>query len=204
MPTELPTIRVMGFRTDYAKNIETGRRDKAVDFVCYAPVHSIMSTRIWERVNDLRPPESLDGDDEGKKMAFLRHRWAMIEPAYEAWKKGAELPVNGTPLGAWPGINQDQAQVFIRAGLRTVEDVASMPDSVLTKVHLPNVREFRQQAKAFLEATDRNVVADKLAQQDKQIQDLNERLAAAMELLDEANKPKRGPGRPRKEESEAA
>ncbi|NVM43258.1 hypothetical protein HWX16_23595, partial [Ochrobactrum intermedium] len=86
----------------------------------------------------------------------------------------------------------EQAEALRRVGLRTVEDVATLTDSVMGKVHLPNVRDLVTQAKAFLEAADRSVVADQMAKQQDEIDALKEQLAAAMELLEEANKPKRG------------
>jgi hypothetical protein len=29
-------------------------------------------------------------------------RWSIVEPAYKAWKKGEEVPENGTPLAHGP------------------------------------------------------------------------------------------------------
>lgn len=197
---DAPTIRVLGFKTEYKLNRETGKRDIPVDYVEYAPVHAVMTTRIWERVKDLQPPEFIDNDDDGKKIGFMRARWSMIEAAYDAWKKGMEIPLDGTPLAAWAGVTPEQAQAFHRAGIRTVEEVAGLTDGVMSKVQLPGIREFVQQARAFLDAADRNVVADRLTSQDAEISALKEQLAAAMELLEEANKPKRG--RPAKVEDE--
>ncbi|WP_420959358.1 hypothetical protein [Brucella sp. IR073] len=196
---EAPTIRVLSFKTEYELNRETGKRDVPVDYVEYAPVHAVMTTRIWERVKNLRPPEFIENDDDGKKLSFMRVRWAMIEPAYEAWKRGQELPMEGTPLAAWAGVTPEQAQAFHRAGIRTVEEVASLTDGVISKIHLPGVRDFVVQARAFLEAADRNVVADKLSAQQDEIDSLKEQLAAAMELLEETNKAKGGKAKAEKE-----
>lgn len=189
---DAPTIRVIGFKTEYLFNPKTKKNDREVELVEYAPVHAIMTSRITDRVANMMPPEAIDNDDDGKKLSFMRARWEMIEPSYRAWKDGREMPLDGTPLAVWPGVTAEQAEALRRVGLRTVEDVATLTDSVMGKVHLPNVRDLVTQAKAFLEAADRSVVADQMAKQQDEIDALKEQLSAAMELLEEANKPKKG------------
>jgi len=182
---DLPTIRVLGFKEEYIADKENPGKQKLREWVEYAPVSAIMTTRIWEMVNKLRPPANINNDDEGKKMDFMRHRWSMVEPAYEAWKAGRDAPIDGTPLGAWHGVTPDQVVAIQRLGIRTVEEVAAMTDSVVTKLPIPNPRELVRQAKAFLDATDRGTAAKKVAEQDAKIEALQEQLAAAMELLEE-------------------
>lgn len=199
-----PTIIVHGFRTTYEASYTpdgkpTGKMDRAVDWVEYSPFHAAMYTKVSERLDWLKPPASIRGDDQGIKIAAMRHKWAQIEPAYKAWKDGMEIPLDGTPLGVWPGINAGQAQAFQSAGIKTVEQVASMTDSMMSKVPLPGVRDLQKQAVAFLEATDRSSTANRLSDLEKQNNALQEQLAAAMELLEQQTKPKRG-----KAEAEAA
>nr|DAO70305.1 MAG TPA: protein of unknown function (DUF4332) [Caudoviricetes sp.] len=201
---DAPTIRVIGFKVEYSMNKETGKRDRPVEWVEYAPTHAVMTSRIWGRVKDLMPPEVLDNDEDGKKIAFMQHRWAMIEPAYDAWKKGQELPLSGTPLSTWAGVTAEQAQALNRVGIRTVEEIAGLTDSHIGKVPLPNVRDLIAQAKAFLETADRNVVADKLAEQQGEIDVLKEQLAAAMELLEEQTKGKKTKADDKKTDEDAA
>lgn len=200
---ERPTIVVLGFKQTFEKNPKTGLMDRPVDWVTYAPVHAVQTTQITERVDKMRPPESgLNRDDEGKKLAFLRFRWEMIEKAYNAWKEGVEVPLDGTPLGAWPGINEAQANAFRSVGVKTVEGVRDLPEALIGKVPLPSVREIVKQAHLFLEARDASSSATKQAEMQAQIDGLKEQLGAAMELLEQA-KEKRKPGRPKKEPVEA-
>lgn len=196
---ERPTIVVLGFNTTYEKNKKTGKMDRPVDWVTYAPAHAAMYTQIKDRVEWMRPPDTLRNDDEGKKMDFLRWRWDMIDKAYKAWKEGHEIPLDGTALGVWPGINAAQAQAFQSVGIKTVEQVATMPDSILSKVPLPSVRELKAQAEAFLEASDRSSVANRMTEMEAKNTALSEQLAAAMELLEQQTKPKG-----KKAEAEAA
>lgn len=191
MSEQRPTIVVLGFKTTYELNRESGKMDRAVDWVTYAPAHMAMYSQITERVDWMRPPENMKNDQRGIKMAFLRHRWSMIEKAYEAWKKGHEIPVDGTPLGVWPGINAGQVQAFHSVGIKTVEQVATMPESIMQRVPLPGVRDLRKQAEAFLANSDRAAASAKVSEQDAKIAALEEQLAAAMELLEEKAKPEK-------------
>jgi len=205
---ERPTIVILGFKQTFEKDRKTGLMDRAVDWVTYAPVHAVQSTQITERIDKLRPPEAgLDRDDEGRKIAFLRYRWGMIEPAYNAWKSGIEAPMDGTPLGAWAGINEAQANGFRSVGIKTVEGVRDIPEVLIAKVPLPSVRELIKQAGLFLDARDASMAAAKQSAQDSRIGVLEEQLAAAMELLSQKGVEKKKPGRPKKEvlvEAEAA
>lgn len=200
-----PTIMIHGFKTTYERSFNpdgspTGKMDRPVDWVTYSPVHMAMFSQISERVEWLRPPERLANDPDGLKMAAMEYKWSMVEPAYEAWKKGHEIPVDGTPLGAWPGINEAQASALRAVGIKTVEHVADITDAVISRVNLPGVRDLKTQAQAFLAASDKNAVASKIDAQDKQIAALQEQLAAAMDLLDHQT---RGRGRKAKDADEA-
>lgn len=200
-----PTIVVLGFKQTYERDPATGLMNRPVDWVTYAPVHAVQTTQITERIDKMRPPErGLNRDDEGAKMAYLNIRWSMIERAYEAWKQGIEIPLEGTPLGVWPGINEAQANAFRAVGVKTIEGIAELPDNLIGKVALPGVREIKKQAGLFLAARDASTAATRQAEQEDRIRGLEEQLAAAMELLEEQEQSKkRGPGRPRKEDAEA-
>ena len=200
---ERPTIVVLGFKQTFERNPSTGLMDRPVDWVTYAPVHAVQSTQITERVDKMKPPEHLGREDGGQKLAFLKFRWDMIERAYDAWKEGVEAPLDGTPLGAWAGINEAQANAFRSVGIKTVEAVRDIPEVLIGKVPLPSVRELIKQAGLFLDAKDASSAAAKQSAQDDRIKGLEEQLAAAMELLEEQSKERRKPGRPKKETSEA-
>ena len=94
---DTPSIRVMGFRTTYTKK-EGMSELVARDLVKYAPVHAI-NTVTEEFISHLRPPENdLDRDDTGLKAGHMQALWGQIEPYYNAWKKGTEVPETGVPL----------------------------------------------------------------------------------------------------------
>jgi len=123
--------------------------------------------------------------------------WDAIAPAYEAWKKGNAAPVYGTPLGAWPGLTAEQVQIFKAVGLQSVEDIAGMTDKVMQMVKLPEVRRYKDEAKAFLEAKDQHAVELKLKQQAEEIAALR----AMIEERSEAEPAPKRRGRPPKSET---
>ena len=195
-----PTIAVLGFKRTYELDRKTGKRDRPVDWVTYAPAHMAMFTQITERVDWMRPDGGkIRHDDEGKKLDFLRHRWEMIEKGYNAWKTGNEIPLDGTPLSSWPGLNSAQADVFRAVGMKTVELIATIPDSMIPRIQLPGVRDIIKQAQAFLEASDRNSTANRLTSLEANNAELTAQLEAAMQLLEEQAKPAKS-----KREKEAA
>lgn len=123
--------------------------------------------------------------------------WDAIEPAYEAWKKGNAAPIHGTPLGAWPGLTPEQVQIFKAVGLQSVEDIAGMTEKVMQMVKLPEVRRYKDEAKAFLEAKDQHAVELKLKQQAEEIAALR----AMIEERSEAEPAPKRRGRPPKSEA---
>ncbi len=124
--------------------------------------------------------------------------WETVSPAYEAWKKGQEIPESGTPLGAWPGLTSEQANAFKQSGMKTVEDIAGMNDRQKAMVKLPGLERLKAEAKTFLEAKDSRGV-------ELELQRLRDELAAlrADREDDMAEAPKRR-GRPPRVQSEDA
>lgn len=44
--------------------------------------------------------------------------------AYEAWKRGEDIPLSGTPIKTWPVLSPAERSNVIAANIRTVEDLA--------------------------------------------------------------------------------
>lgn len=223
---QLPQIRVLGFKTAYEKLPVKGdpavdkcdlrgfkldaagniiKELQAEDYVTYAPAHSPMNTQISERVRHMIPDHDKMGEDQdGAKLGFFMARWRQIEPAYEAFKQGREIPIDGTPLGAWAGITPEQGEVLRMSGLRTVEEVRDLTESMFSRVRLPNVRELVKQAKLFLENSNVAKAAEREAQKDAIIEELASQVAALRDRIeaDGDDKPKRG-RKPRQIEHDA-
>ena len=200
-------LRIVKFWTTYKT---VAGQMHPVEMVEYcAPGMATKSTTV-ARVKDLqRTVPNFDSDNVAAMLAA--ERWRLIERAYVAWKQGQEIPQDGTPLAAWPGLTSEQAEVFRSFGLRSVEDVAHATTSIIQKVQLPNVMAIQTLAKSFLAAKDQTVVASALAAKDAEVADLKDQLEELRQLIlqqqgepedddDAPEKPKRR-GRPPKADS---
>lgn len=203
---DTPSIRVMGFRTTYTKK-EGMSELVARDLVKYAPVHAI-NTVTEEFISHLRPPENdLDRDDTGLKVGHMQALWGQIEPYYNAWKKGTEVPETGVPLSAWAGVTAEQADVLRKSHIRTVEDLSQMNDNQMARIMLPNARALKQTATEFLASRGTVETAAKVTALEEQnavlkakLDEMADMIAERLGKADDEASEKRRPGRPRKSE----
>lgn len=185
---------VLGFKAEFING-------KQVDWVEIAPSgEAFERTHTWLRVKDIIPPEH--PDLTAPSHIAMVERWKQIGPAYEAWRNGQELPEDGTPLAAWSGVSPEQAAVLVRMGLKTVEAVRDMSESAIVKLPFPNARKLPALAGEFLSGRDK-------VSQARELDAMREKMAAMEEMLAgyiaaETTAEKRGPGRPRKQEADAA
>lgn len=127
-----------------------------------------------------------------------------FEAQYAEWKKGNELPREGTPTRTWPAVTKEQGVRLIAMGYTTIEDVAQIPDSALGQVG-PDGRYLRDLSRSWInDSKDKGINARALAdanakieQQGQRIESLQQQVAVLQAQLQEP--PKRGPGRPKKE-----
>lgn len=210
-------IKVLGFKTTYErlpvrggpldddidekgfKLDEKGRRvleTQEVDWVHYAPHHAVQTASTWDRIRQINPNEMESTPKTKDKLAFMKMKWACIEPPYEAWKRGHEIAVNGTPLGMWAGITAEKAEVLRRCGINSVEEVANLHEGQMEKIQLPSMRTLRKEARAFLENRGASEAAARETAREETITTLeariaeqNERIEAMMELLEKKTAP---------------
>lgn len=188
-------LSILEFKTEYP----TGKEPR--DLVLLAPKgEGHLKTQTWHQISKLIPPRTEDVSvRESATYQDMEAKWSVIGPAYDAWKKNTELPLDGTPLAAWSGVSRDLAGALAAMGIKTVEDVRDMGDGAISKLAFPNVRKLPELAKQYLDGKD-------LAARDQENADLKERLATMEEMLAEAlakDEPKKR-GRPPKEKVEAA
>lgn len=187
-------IRVMQFKTEYRSGKDP------IDWVLVAPMGAeFEKTQTWHRVSKIMPDEKVDPViRESAPYQDMIKKWAIIGPAYSAWRNGQELPEDGTPLSAWSGVTSEQAEFMKSVGIYTVENVRDMGEATLEKLRFPNARRLPALAKSWLEG-------EQVAEKDAKILEMQAQIDAMAEMLEEnmqAEKPKRG--RPKKEETEAA
>ncbi len=164
------------------------------DYVEYGPPGLANMLSVVARVDRIMRVQSPDENDSNPASAMAWNRWKYIEPQYEAWKRGEALPETGTLLAALSFLNEEALAVLKAAGVKTVEDLATLIDTNMEKIKLPQMREKRAQAKAFLEAKDANVATAKLDAQAQEIAELKAQMAEFMaaktaptEALDEVD-----------------
>jgi hypothetical protein len=106
----------------------------------------------------------------------FRSDWLQaLQQSYQFWKTGEEAPVSGTPIRGWQVLSPSAQKELIGLGIRTVEDLAALPDSELNPIGTGAVS-YKQKARAWLDAASGN---GKIAEQ---MADLSQKLTALTEL----------------------
>lgn len=72
--------------------------------------------------------------------------------AYEAWKRGEDIPVEGTPIKGWQVLSPSQQANVLAANVRTVEDLALANGEAITRIGMGG-HEIKQKAEAWLKAS---------------------------------------------------
>lgn len=112
---------------------------------------------------------------------------------FEEWKKGNELPADGSPIKTWSAINKEQINRLLALEIPTVEDLAQFPDSNLGMIGLDG-RYLRDLAKTWIqESADKGVNVRRLAELEQEVatkDEVIERLVKRVEALEAAPKRK--------------
>lgn len=111
---------------------------------------------------------ALDGLDDPEWVKHFTLR-------YEEWKKGNEMPENGTPLKMWPAITPADIAVLHAAKIFTVEDLAALPDAGFNLVGM-GARALREKARAWLGSSEVGKTAEQIAKLTMQVEQLMEDL----------------------------
>lgn len=124
-----------------------------------------------------------------------------FEEQYAQWKKGHDLPRQGTPILTWQAISPEQNARLRALGYQVIEDVAALPDGSLGQLGLDG-RVIRDLAVAWLnEGKDKGInarlIGDLTAKGEAQEAKIEQLMATIAEL--KAQLPKN-----RKAEAQAA
>lgn len=187
---EVADIRPVKFETRYVRNEDGTHRE--VDWVEYARRGDAKYQVTPARIRDIQKIPGL---------------WEPLRPHYEAWRRGQSyVDDGGTPLAAWAGLTREQMEVIKAADVHSVESLAGLSDSQRDRIGLPGMVSIQQAAKRFLDSRSSAKVETALAQKDEEIAALRAQMEMLIESMaprgdDEEPARRRGPGRPRKEES---
>lgn len=92
--------------------------------------------------------------------------------AYASWKAGEEIPEKGTPVKGWPVLSPSAQKDLVAAGIRTVEDLAEIPDQDLQGICI-GAAQFKAKAKAWLlAAKDTGKLAEQLTSMQQTLESL--------------------------------
>lgn len=116
--------------------------------VVYAVITPIGSKdRIYREVNSWLTNVAQQVKEERMPAAWAEN----YRQAYETWRRGEEIPVNGTPIKGWGVISPSTQQNIISANIRTVEDLAVCNDEGLRRVGM-GAQELKDKAVTWLKS----------------------------------------------------
>jgi hypothetical protein len=69
--------------------------------------------------------------------------------AFEAWKNGQEIPVDGTPILTWPPLSPANVRMLLDLNIRTVEELAQATEEAIMHLGM-GARALKQRAIDFL------------------------------------------------------
>jgi len=126
------------------------------------------------------------------------------EKALDRFMRNEDAPVVGIPLVEWRGAPESIKKKAIDIGINSVELAAEMTEEAMQAIGI-GARDLKNKAIAFIEADKApNKAAQKIVNLEAKNAALMERLEALERVARDNQEVKKSPGRPRKEEAEAA
>lgn len=106
-----------------------------------------------------------------------------VAGVYEQWKRGEEIPVNGTPIKGWHLLSPAEQDRVVRANIFTVEDLATASEEGLTTIGM-GARSLKERAVSWLKtAANTASVAGENAKLQAQVEQLSETVRLLEEKL---------------------
>ena len=102
---------------------------------------------------------------------------------YNRWLSDQDEPLEGTPIDEWPAIPAVQREEFKHRGIRTVEDILLVNDSVAQD--FMGFYQIKRLAQAFVETGASKKAAEAIIARDEQIADLSQKVEELMARLEE-------------------
>lgn len=144
------------------------------------------------------------GEKDSTKREVTQADQYRFPQQWAAYQAGRQQVQEGTPLDLLFPKNPEVVATLKANNIHTIQALAAVPDSV----SLPFIGEHRGKAKTFLEGIDKgkgfHALEKKLEDAELRNMELEDRLKALeakLRSVDDEEEPRRGPGRPRKEET---
>lgn len=161
------------FPTFYDKRVENKRKSEKEGY----PVFD--EPRLYVKI---MVPNSVDVVDRPASQADIQR----FPKSYEAYKTGSEPPESGYPVEQWAQVSADDVAILKAVNIKTVEQLADVPDSGLHRLG-PGAHGLKNRAVKFLK--DRSTNEELHAR----IEELERKLEKAESTVSE--EPKRKPKR---------
>lgn len=156
-------------RPAYVRFVRRPVEDKAASL---AAGHYIAKDVDWALIT---PPYSKDVV-ELKVEAWLKNlvldvqndrlpkAWAdSYRDAYDKWKRGEEMPLNGTAIRGWGMIGPAQQETLVRMNILTVEDLAAVNDEGIRRIGMGAI-DLKNKATAWIQQNkDRGPLVQEVA-----------------------------------------
>lgn len=159
---------------DKAASVREGRYvAKDIDFALVTPPYS-------KDCVEYKVEQWLINMERNVRDERIPARWAeQWKDAYQKWRNGQEVPINGTAIKGWGVISPAQQQMLIAINCLTVEDLAKANDEGLRRMGM-GAAELRDKAKNWLKSMeDHGGVTVKMAALEQE----NRMLATTVESL---------------------
>jgi hypothetical protein len=101
---------------------------------------------------------------------------------WEAYRRGREAPMEGTPLSEWPAMPRTLAATLAAGGIKTVEQLAGVLDTDL-RVIGPQGRQWRDKALAFIDSAKGAAAIQEYASRNQKLEDEVTRLKRQIEEI---------------------
>lgn len=174
-----PAIRPLRFWTEYEPDANKPGEQRAIDKVEWVKIGDRMGATTVARVSHLMARKGFKN-----KQYEAAIEWQVIQPAYERWKANEEIPENGTPLAAWPGVDRVLVDALKKLNILSVEDFVGASDHAFSAIPIPDLRKRRKAAEDFLLAQgDQAIVEAELAKRDQKIASQETALADMQEQI---------------------
>jgi hypothetical protein len=166
---------------DRNASLDQGRYvEKDVDMALVTPPGSrdIMVHSVEDWMKGLR---------RGVEESRLPQSWFdRYRAQYESWRKGEELPVNGSPIKGWGVLSPAQQKNLIGLNILTVEDLAALNDEGVRRVGMGGV-DLKNKANAWLrQLEDKGLLTQEhaaLKAENVALKDQMEALSKQVEML---------------------
>ena len=131
---------------DKAATLEAGDgtvKYRDVDYVLVTPAYSKDTFR--QRAEKWFAQMEL----EASKGRLPRQWLDLYQESYKRWKRGEEMPLDGTPIKGWPVITPAQQKMLVSLNVLTVESLAAVNDEGLRRMGM-GAMELKNKARAWL------------------------------------------------------